>query len=113
MGILPHKNHLLLKLAIRVGLGADLEVKVDELLELFVPRAHHVHDDGHQERVEWVTVEHGEDDFAHGLDLDLVRALLDPLAEGLWPDLLVSIALVDDGVASVGRAHGCCEGVGG
>lgn len=112
MGILPHKNHLLLELAIGVGLGADLEVKVDELLELLVSGAHHVHDDGHQERVEGVAVEHGEDDLAHGLDLDLVRALLDPLAEGLWPDLLVNIALVDDGVASVGRAHGCCKGGG-
>ena len=103
---LPDENHLLLQLAIRVGLWADFKVKVDELLELLVAGTHHVHDDGHQQRVEGIAVEHCKDDLAHGLDFDLVRALLDPLAEGLGPDLLVRIGLVDDGVASVCCAHG-------
>ena len=98
---LPDENHLLLELAVRVSLWTDLQIKVDQLLELLVTRTHDVHNDGHQEGVERVAIEHSKDDLAHGLDFDLVRAFFDPLAEGLGPDLLIGVGLVDDGVAGV------------
>ena len=74
---------------------------MDEFLELLVAGTHDVHDDRHQQRVEGISIQHGEDDLAHGLDFDLVRALLDPLAESLGPDLLIGIGLMDDGIAGV------------
>jgi hypothetical protein len=101
----PDENHLLLELSIGVRLRADLEVEMNELLELLVPGAHHIHDDGHKERIQGITIEHRKDDLSHGLDFDLVRALFDPLAQSLEPDLLIGIRLVDDGIASICGAH--------
>jgi len=112
---LHNKNHLLLELAVVVVLWTDLPVEMQQLLQLLVPRWHNELYNRHHER--WlqyvnssllretdekahlgVSIDSRHDDLAQRVDFDLVRALLQSLAQ-LGRRWHLCARLEDDGVA--------------
>ncbi|KAI3494698.1 hypothetical protein L1887_40514 [Cichorium endivia] len=105
----PNEDHLLLEVALFVELGADLPVEVEHLLELLVTAGQDILDDGHEQVGLGRAVEGGYDDASEGLELDLVGAALEVVAQVLGGELDAVAARVgsDDGIGDgLGGRHG-------
>lgn len=77
----PDQDHFLLQLAIGVELGANLVVKVQQLLQSLVLRGHDESNDVHEQVGHGIAIEHDRENALHGLDFALVGALLELRAQ--------------------------------
>lgn len=75
------QDHFLLQLAIGVELGANLVVKVQQLLQSLVLRGHDESNDVHEQVGHGIAIEHDRENALHGLDFALVGALLELRAQ--------------------------------
>ena len=110
------QDHLLLELAGRVELGADLVVEVEQLLERLGLGRHHEPDDVHQDAGQRVAVEHDDKNATHRVLLRLVRALLQLVLQVVERRDVGRIVLVDEAVRPIEEGRhggGVCRVVSG
>lgn len=119
---LPNQDHLLLQLAIRVVLRADLVVEVQQLFQWLALRRHDKTDDMHKHLGHGIAVEHDRNNCPHRLHLGLVIALLQLELQLLQRRLVRRVVQVNQAVcifekrrhggwleATAGGAKGSCN----
>ena len=104
---LPDQDHFLLELSIRVMLGADFVVEIQQLLQLLAPGRHHKANDVHQQLGHGLSIEHDCDNLPHGVQLGFVIAFLQLQLQFLRGWLIGSIVHMDKAVCIIEkRSHG-------
>ena len=104
---LPHQDHLLLQLAVRVQFRTDLVIEIQQLLQWLAPRRHHKPDNMHQQLSHWISIQHDRDDRPHGLQLGLIRALLQLQFQLLQRRLVGRVVLMHQTIRIIQKRRHC------